>query len=214
MPHNKRATEPAIGLGWTKSQYAGLSVLRTVRRSLAAAPRVDRAPTDFEMPIMSSSEHAGATGVSGDTNSSSFKAKAIEEFRLFWVIAIYLTMMLAAFTWFRRLVVSESEIGYFHYGAAAIEALILAKVVLIAEALKVGRRFEDSRLMLSVLFNTSAFAIFIAIFAMLEHVVEGLVHRDSWAQIEHRLPGFPGAGPFHRGYFARRAAASYSAAMK
>ena len=136
---------------------------------------------------MNTSDHVDATSASSHTTSSTLKAKAIEEFRMFWVIAIYLAVMLVAFAWYRRLVLSESGISYFHAGAAVIEALILAKVVLIGEALGLGRRFEDSRLIISVLFKALVFGVFIAIFGMLEHVIEGLVHRKSWDEIAHRL---------------------------
>ena len=119
--------------------------------------------------------------------SSSFKEKAIEELRMFWVIAVYLAVMLGAFAWYRRFVLSESGISYFHYGASIIEALILAKVILIGQALGVGRKFEDSPLIWSVLFKSVVFAVFIALFAILEHLIECLVHRETWDQIEHGL---------------------------
>ena len=119
--------------------------------------------------------------------SSSLKEKAIEEFRMFWVIAIYLAVMLSAFTWYRRFILSESGISYFHYSSSIITALILAKVILIGQALGLGRRYEGSTLILSVLFKALVFAVFIAIFGMLEHLIEGLVHRESWDQIAHGL---------------------------
>ncbi len=116
-------------------------------------------------------------------HTSSFKEKALEELRLFWVISVYLGMMLAAFTWYRRLVLSEAGVSYIHYGAAVIEALILAKVILIGQAMGLGRRFEGSRLIVSVLFKALVFGVFIALFGVLEHGVEGLVHHDTWEQI-------------------------------
>ena len=136
---------------------------------------------------MNTSDHVDATSASSHKTSSTLKEKAIEEFTMFWVIAIYLAVMFSAFAWYRRLVLSESGISYFHHGAAVIEALILAKVILIGQALRLGQRFEDSRLIISVLFKALIFGIFIAIFAVLEHVIEGLVHRDTWDQITNRL---------------------------
>ena len=127
------------------------------------------------------------TSMPSNTGASGLKEKAIEEFRMFWVIAIYLTVMLCAFTWYRRFILSESGINYFHYWSAVIQALILAKVILIGEALGIGRRYEGSQLILSVLFKALVFGVFIAIFGVLEHVVEGLVHRESWDQIAHGL---------------------------
>jgi len=119
--------------------------------------------------------------------SASLKEKALEELRMFWVIAIYLAVMLAAFAWYRRLVLSAAGISYFHYWAAVIEALILGKVILIGKALGLGRRFEGSRLILSVLFKALVFGVFIAIFGALEHVIEGLVRREPWDEIAHGL---------------------------
>ncbi len=135
---------------------------------------------------MSVAEQLGAPKP-GHAASSSFKEKAMEEFRMFWVIAIYLALMLSAFAWYRRFVLSEAGVSYIHYGAAIIEALILAKVILIGQALGLGRRFERSRLIVSVLCKSLVFGVFIALFGVLEHVVEGLVHHDSWAEIAHSV---------------------------
>ena len=136
---------------------------------------------------MNTSDRTGATSASSHTTSSGLKEKAIEEFRMFWVIAIYLAAMLSAFTSYRRLVLSESGIYYFHYWAGVIQALILAKVILIGQALGLGRQFEDSRLIWSALFKSLVFGVFIVLFAVLEHLIEGLLHRDTWDQIEHSL---------------------------
>ena len=127
------------------------------------------------------------------TASASLKEKAIEEFRMFWVIAIYLAVMLSAFTQYRRFILSESGISYFHYWSAVIQALILAKVILIGEALGIGRRYEGSQLILSVLFKALVFGVFIAIFGVLEHTVEGLAHRETWNEIA-RSVGSAGRG--------------------
>lgn len=83
---------------------------------------------------MNTSDHVDATSTSSRTPSSSLKEKAIEEFIMFWVIAIYLAGMLVAFAWYRRLVLSESGISYFHAEAAVVTALIIAKVILMAIA--------------------------------------------------------------------------------
>lgn len=106
---------------------------------------------------------------------------------MFWAIAIYLALMLGAFTWYRRFILSELGIGYFHYGASIVEALILAKVILIGRALGLGKRFEDAPLMISVLVKSVAYGIFAGLFFSLEHVIEGLVHRDTWGEIANRL---------------------------
>lgn len=62
---------------------------------------------------MNPSDHVEVTSMPSHTASASLKEKAIEEFRMFWVIAIYLAVMLAAFAWYRRFVLAESGISYF-----------------------------------------------------------------------------------------------------
>jgi hypothetical protein len=128
-----------------------------------------------------------ATSTQSDKRSSSLKEKAIEEFRMFWAIAVYLALMLAAFTSYRGLILSESGISYFHYGAGVIEALILAKVILIGHALRLGKRVENAPLFVSVLFKAAVFGVFAGLFGVIEHVIEGLVHRESWDHIAHSL---------------------------
>ena len=107
----------------------------------------------------------------------------MEELRKFWAIAIYLSVMLAAFAWYQRFVLADSGVSYFHYGAALVEALILAKVILIGQALGLGRRFEGSRLIVPVMVKSVLFAIFTAVFALVEHLIEGLLHHETWNQI-------------------------------
>jgi uncharacterized membrane protein YczE len=138
---------------------------------------------------MNTSNHVDATSTPSHTAHSSVKEKAIEEFRLLWIIAIYLAVMLSAFAWYRRLVLAEAGLSYLHYGAAVIEALVLAKVILIGEALGLGRRFEGSPLIVSVLFKALVFGLFIALFNKLEDAIVGLIHRESWDQIAHSLFG-------------------------
>jgi hypothetical protein len=100
-----------------------------------------------------------ANSTQSEKRSSRLKEKAIEEFKMFWAIAIYLALMLVAFTSYRRLIPSESGISYLHYGTGVIEALILAKVILIGQALGLGKRFENAPLYVSVLFKAAVFGV-------------------------------------------------------
>lgn len=122
-----------------------------------------------------------------ERSSSGLKEKAKEELRMFWAIAIYLALMFAAFFTYRRLILSESGVTYIHYGLGVIEALILAKVILIGQALRLGKRFENEPLIVSVLVKTLLFGAFVAVFSVIEHVIEGLVHHETGDVIAHHL---------------------------
>jgi len=69
------------------------------------------------------------------------KEKAIEEFKAYWIITLYLAVFFSALTNYRRLVLAEYGVTYIHFGFALIEAMIIAKVILIGQALGLGRRF-------------------------------------------------------------------------
>jgi len=68
-----------------------------------------------------------------------------------------------------------------------LEALILAKVILIGRALGLGRRFEERPLIVSVLFKSVIFGAFVAVFSVIEHVIDGLAHHEAWDVIAQHL---------------------------
>lgn len=114
--------------------------------------------------------------MTGDANSAGLKARAIAELKVFWITALYLWVFLGLFTVYRRLVVAESGDAYLHYGIAAIEALVIAKIVLIGRLFGFSRQFEDRRLILPVLYKSILFGLLVMLFGVLEHIVGGWVH--------------------------------------
>ena len=87
---------------------------------------------------------------------------------------VYLTIVFAAFTIYRRLILASYEIVYTDYGVALIEALILGKVIMIGGLFRLGRGLEDQPLIYSSLYKTAVFCLFCAAFTVAEHAVVGL----------------------------------------
>jgi hypothetical protein len=88
----------------------------------------------------------------------------------------YLVFFLGGFAWYRRAILAEYGISYLHYGAATIEALILAKVIWLGELLRLGRTQEDKPLIYPTLSKAIEFSLFVGFFAIIEHIIGGLVH--------------------------------------
>jgi hypothetical protein len=103
------------------------------------------------------------------------KEKARHELIEYAFNVIYLTIVFAAFTVYRRLLLAAHDISYTHYGFALIEALILGKVVMIGGMFHLGRGLEDRPLIYPTLYKTVVFTIFCAIFTLAEHAIKGLV---------------------------------------
>jgi hypothetical protein len=107
------------------------------------------------------------------------KERAIEEFKLFWIIALYLWVFLGSFTIYRRLIIAETGAAYLHYGIALIEALIIAKVILIGKLFGFSRRFEDKPLIVPVLYKSILFGVLVMLFGVLERLVEGWFRKQG-----------------------------------
>ncbi len=109
-----------------------------------------------------------------DKKKGSLKQKIVHEMAEYWINVVYLTFVFAAFTQYRRLVLAAHDIMYTNYWVAVIEALILAKVIIIGDVLHLGRRLEQKPLIFPTLLKTVVFSLFVGIFTIIEHVIKGL----------------------------------------
>lgn len=123
------------------------------------------------------------TSRSSEHKSSHLKEKAVEEFKLYWMVFLFLALMFGAFTTYRRLILGDMGVSYGHYGAGIIEALVIAKVILIGDAMKLGRGMEKYPLIYSVLVKSVLFSLFVGLFNICEHAIESLWHGQSWSAI-------------------------------
>jgi hypothetical protein len=111
---------------------------------------------------------------SPDKKKGSLKEKIFHEMAEYWINVFYLTLMFAAFTQYRRLVLAAYDITYTNYWVAVIEALILAKVVMIGDVLRLGRRLEHKPLIYPTLLKTVVFSLFVGVFTLIEHMIKVL----------------------------------------
>jgi hypothetical protein len=111
---------------------------------------------------------------SPDKKKVGLKEKIFHEMVEYWINVIYLTLMFAAFTQYRRLVLAAYDITYTNYWVAVIEALILAKVIMIGDVVRLGRGFEQKPLIYPALYKTVVFTLFVGAFTIVEHMLKGL----------------------------------------
>ena len=70
-----------------------------------------------------------------------------------------------------------------NYGIALIEALIIAKVILVGKMFGFSRWYEDKPLVVPVIYKSVLFGVLVFLLGFLEHIVEGLFHKLSWEGI-------------------------------
>lgn len=107
------------------------------------------------------------------------KEKAKEELKAFLLITLYLWLFLGSFATYRRLIAAEGGVPYLHYGIALIEALIVAKIILIGDLFQFSRRFQDKPLIAPVIYRSVLFGGLVLLFGLAEHIVEGWFNGDG-----------------------------------
>lgn len=107
-------------------------------------------------------------------NSGSWKDKFFHEMAEYGINVIYLTLVFAAFTQYRRLVLAAHDIIYTNYWVAVIQALILGKVIMIGAVFHLGRRLEQKPLIYPTLYKAVVFTFLVVVINLIEHAVKGL----------------------------------------
>jgi len=111
---------------------------------------------------------------SPDKKKGDLKKKIFHEVAEYWINVVYLTLMFAAFTQYRRFILAAYDITYTNYWVAVIEALILAKVIMIGGVFRLGRGLEQKPLIYPALYKTVVFSLFVGVFTLIEHAIKGL----------------------------------------
>jgi hypothetical protein len=104
---------------------------------------------------------------------NSWKQKFVREMIEYWSIVAYLALFLGLFTTYTRLVLRHYSISYAHYGFALLEALVLAKAIMIIDALHWGRKLESKPLVYSTLYKSLIFTFGVMLFTVIEHAIRG-----------------------------------------
>jgi hypothetical protein len=117
------------------------------------------------------------------------KQRVIHELGEFLRIFLFLAPLFCAFATYRMAMLEKFGGKYFAYVAALVNALLLSKIILIGEDLKLGKRHECKPLLYSTLYKSFVFTVLVALFHVLESTVKGLLHREGMAGAVAELRG-------------------------
>jgi len=110
----------------------------------------------------------GTTSAASEQKAS-LKTRAVDETKKFLIMTLYLWVFFALLSLHKTLVMEQEHLDYQAQGLAIVNALVLAKVMLLAEDFRLGSRFfKDHPLVYSVLFRSLVFAIVLIGFHILE----------------------------------------------
>ena len=140
--------------------------------------------------------------VNGDSMPSNLAHRIYHQVIQFLLIAVYLFVVFAVLALHEEVVAAKNGIAYHFYGFAAINAIILGKVMLVAEDLNFANRFfrnlffTNSPLVYVIVFKSVAFTILFFVFDIVEEVLVGVFKGKTVAE---SFPNIGGGSP--RGIF-------------
>jgi len=121
------------------------------------------------------------------SEQSGWKKKLTHELYEYFVNFIYLSLFFGVFTTYRRLLMAEYDISYGDYGISIIKALILAKVIMLGDMIRLGQRLEERPLVYPTFFKTVLFTAWVLLFHLLEITVGNLLHGQGLAGAVHEF---------------------------
>src|SRR5438876_11214903 len=107
-------------------------------------------------------------------HKAGLKERAAYQLKEFLGMFVYIWVLFALSAIHRSMVLAEEHIDYQAQGFALINALIMAKLMLIGEDLHLGSELRDKSLLYSILYKSLVFSIFLIGFHVLEEVLVGV----------------------------------------
>ena len=101
--------------------------------------------------------------------------RGLHELRRFLIMFVYLWIVFVLFVLNEAVILGKTNVSFVAQGFALVNAAILAKVMLVAEDLKLGRRFDHLPMIYPIAYKSALFAIVFIAFHTLEETVVGVI---------------------------------------
>jgi len=116
------------------------------------------------------------------------KQKAMADLKDFAWISLYLALFFSALTTYTILLLSEYDAtSVLNYGFAIINALVVAKVILLGEMAHLGKASESRPLYQAVLYKSIVYCLLVLAFHFVEEFVKRLIHGDPAGTVLHEI---------------------------
>jgi hypothetical protein len=112
----------------------------------------------------------------------SLKSRLAKELRELLTIFAYLWFVFLVFFVHEWIVLAGHNIGFRFYGLAAVNALVLGKIMLIAENMRFAERFQNRPLIVPVVYKSVAFALLLMAAYIVEEIALGVFHGKTAAE--------------------------------
>jgi len=107
------------------------------------------------------------------------KDRFFRSFGKYATMLAYLWVLFSMFALYESVISDESGINYVAFGIAAANAVVLSKVMLVADELNLARGFENAPLVVPIIYRSLVFAILFIVFRLVERSVMGMLRGET-----------------------------------
>jgi len=126
-------------------------------------------------PALGKESAGGDEGRGRSERIANLKKGALREAKRFLAMFLYLWVLFALFVLHESIVLAQHDVTFSPYGIALVNALVLAKVMLVAEDLHLGRWLEGKPLVYPILYKSAAFTVVFICVHVAETFIEGIL---------------------------------------
>ena len=124
-----------------------------------------------------------------DTAKGTLKQRAFREAKEGLILTLYLWAVFGLLVLHKSMILAEHHIDFAYHGLAIINALALAKVMLLVRHLHLGDQLKKAPLIYPTVLKSALFTIVLACFKVLEDAVIGFFRHESFRQSNTELGG-------------------------
>ncbi len=159
----------------------GFESWRPVREVCEAGDLLgSRSPHPVNEPA--SEAEVSAPAAEPGRDKPSLSARLLKELKSFLIMFSYLWLVFSVFLVHEWSVLASHQIGFRFYGLAVVNALVLSKIMLIAEGMHFARRFEDRPLIYPIAYKAFAFTVLLMVAYIIEEIAVGMFHGKTAAE--------------------------------
>ena len=107
---------------------------------------------------------------------SGWKEKLMHELKEMLVLSGYLAFFFCALTTYKMFLLNQYEIDDWSYGFALTNALVIAKVIMIGQLAKVGKKHEDKPIFFAAAWKSLLYCVLVFAFHIVEEVIKRMIH--------------------------------------
>ncbi len=115
------------------------------------------------------------------------KQKAAHEGKELLILFVYLGFFFCALVTYKTLLLKGYENVSLDYGFALINALVIAKVILMGDFVKAVHKYESRPLILSVFYKAFLYGLLVFAFHIVEELVKEFIHHGDIGKAFHEV---------------------------